>query len=48
MQYLLFIALLSRLMATACSDAVFQLTDRDFDEYIKDKEAMLVDFYAPW
>ena len=29
-------------------DSVFQLTDNDFDQYIKDKEAMLVDFYAPW
>ena len=29
-------------------DPVFKLTDTDFDHFLKDKETMLVDFYAPW
>lgn len=29
-------------------DPVFKLTDVDFDHFLKDKDAMLVDFYAPW
>ncbi|XP_068736721.1 uncharacterized protein [Montipora capricornis] len=32
----------------APSDPVFKLTDADFDHFLKDKDAMLVDFYAPW
>lgn len=32
----------------APKDPVFKLTDADFDHFLKDKDAMLVDFYAPW
>ena len=32
----------------APADPVFKLTDTDFDHFLKDKETMLVDFYAPW
>ena len=32
----------------APADPVFKLTDNDFDHFLKDKETMLVDFYAPW
>jgi hypothetical protein len=46
MQYSVFLVLLGS-VAVNC-DAVFQLTDNDFDQYMKDKEAMLVEFYAPW
>ncbi|XP_028406891.1 probable protein disulfide-isomerase ER-60 [Dendronephthya gigantea] len=46
MQYSVFLVLLAS--ATVYCDSVFQLTDNDFDQYIKDKEAMLVEFYAPW
>ena len=46
MEYFVFLLLLGS-VAVNC-DSVFQLTDNDFDQYIKDKEAMLVDFYAPW
>lgn len=48
MRSTLFTVLSAALLVVVRSDAVFQLTDRDFDEYVKDKEAMLVDFYAPW
>ena len=50
MQYLVFLALLgcACVFVTVNSDSVFQLTDNDFDQYLKDKEAMLVEFYAPW
>ena len=44
----LFTVLSTALFVMVNSDSVFQLTDRDFDEYVRDKEAMLVDFYAPW
>ena len=27
---------------------ITELTDDNFYEYVKDKEVMLVDFYAPW
>ena len=33
---------------SAPKDPVFKLTDNDFDHFLKDKETMLVDFYAPW
>lgn len=32
----------------APADPVFKLSDADFDHFLKDKETMLVDFYAPW
>ena len=49
MQYLVFLASLGSCVFVAVnSDAVIQLTDNDFDQYLKDKEAILVDFYAPW
>lgn len=32
----------------APADPVFKLTDADFDHFLKDKDTMLVDFYAPW
>ena len=32
----------------APKDPVFKLTDADFDHFLKDKDTMLVDFYAPW
>ncbi len=46
MEYFVFLLLLASV--TVNCDSVFQLTDNDFDQYIKDKEAMLVEFYAPW
>ena len=46
MQYFIFLVLLG-CVAVNC-DSVFQLTDNDFEQYMKDKEAMLVEFYAPW
>jgi hypothetical protein len=33
---------------SAPSDPVFTLTDQNFDQFLKDKAVMLVDFYAPW
>nr|UXX21453.1 protein disulfide-isomerase ER-60 [Calyptrophora lyra] len=48
MRSLFFTVLSTALFVMVSSDSVFQLTDRDFDEYVRDKEAMLVDFYAPW
>ena len=30
------------------SDPIFELTDQNFDFDLKNKEVMLVDFYAPW
>lgn len=47
MQYFAVLLLLLKCVAVKCH-AVFQLTDNDFEQYIKDKEAMLVEFYAPW
>ena len=44
----LFTVLSTALFVMVNSNSVFQLTDRDFDEYVRDKEAMLVNFYAPW
>lgn len=46
--YFTFLLFSTYLAPAVRSDSVFQLTDNDFDQYIKDKEAMLVDFYAPW
>lgn len=48
MQYFVVLALLGSVFVAVNSESVFQLTDNDFDQYIKDKEAMLVEFYAPW
>lgn len=48
MQYFVFLALMGCVLVAINSDSVFQLTDNDFDQYLKDKEAMLVEFYAPW
>lgn len=30
------------------SNNVYNLNERDFEGYIRDKDIMLVDFYAPW
>ena len=47
---LIFLIALSVVGPSLCvpSDPVFKLTDADFDHFLKDKDAMLVDFYAPW
>lgn len=46
----IFVIALSLVGPSLCApkDPVFTLTDADFDHFLKDKEAMLVDFYAPW
>ena len=46
MEYFVFLLVLGSV--TVNCDSVFQLTDNDFDQYLRDKEAMLVEFYAPW
>ena len=48
MKYWSYFALMATFLVMVKSETVFQLTDNDFDQYIRDKEAMLVDFYAPW
>lgn len=30
------------------SNPIFELTDQNFDSDLKNKEVMIVDFYAPW
>lgn len=30
------------------SNNVYHLNERDFEGYIRDKDIMLVDFFAPW
>jgi len=44
---MLFLALLI-LGASAGGSNVVSLTDSDFDDFIKDNERVLVEFYAPW
>lgn len=47
---IIFLIVLSLFGQGLCAPAgpVFKLTDTDFDHFLKDKETMLVDFYAPW
>ena len=40
--------LLSFSIVTFASAYIQELTDTDFYAYAKDKEVLLVDFYAPW
>ena len=40
--------LLSFSLLTLASAYIQELTDTDFYAYSKDKEVLLVDFYAPW
>ena len=40
--------LLSFSLLTLASAYIQELTDTDFYAYAKDKEVLLVDFYAPW
>ena len=40
--------LLSFSLLTLASAYMQELTDTDFYAYAKDKEVLLVDFYAPW
>ena len=50
---LLFVIALSLVGPCFCAplkskSPVFKLTNSDFDHFLKDKDVMLVDFYAPW
>ena len=50
---LLFVIVLSLVGPCFCAplkskSPVFKLTNKDFDHFLKDKDVMLVDFYAPW
>lgn len=47
---LCFIAFFAVLGLPAClgSNNVYNLNERDFEGYIRDKDIMLVDFFAPW
>lgn len=50
---LLFVIVLSLAGPCFCAplkskSPVFKLTNKDFDHFLKDKDVMLVDFYAPW
>lgn len=46
----IFLVALTFVGPSFCSpvNPVFDLTDANFEHFLKDKDAMLVDFYAPW